>query len=106
MAALTLEEVKAYCHITDDSEDTVLEGLMTAAIDYLAGAGVPAEAKDSARYNLAVKALTLHWYDNRGNMAGGAGTQAEIPLGLGALIIQLQNYIPPAEVSNLDTETS
>ncbi|MPM55557.1 hypothetical protein SDC9_102354 [bioreactor metagenome] len=98
MAALTLEAVKAYCNITDDNEDEVIMDLMETAQEYLAGAGVPQTATGTGRYNLAVKALTLHWKDNRGNVAEGAASQsrqAEIPLGLGALIIQLQNYIPP-----------
>lgn len=96
MAELTLEAVKAYCHITDDSEDDDILDLMEAAQEYLAGAGVPQTATGTGRYNLAVKALTLHWKDNRGNVAEGESKQAEIPLGLGAIIIQLQNYIPHA----------
>ncbi len=104
MAALTLEEIKAYCRITDDSEDALVMALRDAAAEYLAEAGVDAALAGTPRYNLAVEALTLHWYDNRGNSAGGAANQprqAEIPLGLGAVVKQLQNYVPP--VSELDT---
>lgn len=100
MSALTLEEVKAYCRITDSTEDQIVQSLMDSAEKYLENAGVPEAAANTALYDLAVMALVLHWYDNRGNTAEG---QVEIPLGLGALIIQLQNYTPSAQVSKLDT---
>lgn len=103
MAELTLAEVKAYCKVTDTEDDTLIEALWNAAVDYLDEAGVPSELADTPRYNLAVEALTLHWYDLRGGAVTGVQV-TEIPLGLGPIIKQLQNYVPPEAEEDPTTE--
>lgn len=82
-----LEAVKGYCRIDGDEEDELLLSLIEAAKDYLEGAGVPDPEEDSALYSLAVKALTLHYYDHRGMTE--VGSTSDIP-GLRNAVTQLK----------------
>jgi len=63
---ITLADVKLYCRIDGDAEDTLLQSLVSAAKDYLAGAGIPEPSGEDPRYGLAVKAVVLDHYDRRG----------------------------------------
>ena len=63
---ITLAEVKLYCRIDGNAEDTLLQALIPAAKEYLAGAGVADPSGSSPRYALCVKAIVLDWYDRRG----------------------------------------
>jgi len=63
---ISLEEVKTYCRIDGDLEDGLLQSLLQAAKDYLAGAGIDEPEDDVPLYGLCVKALVLDYYDRRG----------------------------------------
>lgn len=84
-----LREVKAYMRV-DGSEDDVLIGqLWEAAAGYLAAAGAERGedgTAQAARYDLALWALTLHYYDHR----DAVGTEAALPIGVGPIITQLK----------------
>ena len=86
--AVGLEEVKAYLRVDTGEDDRLIQALMDAAAEYLAGAGVTEHDGNQARYALAVKGLCLHWYDFRGDVDGG--TVTELPTGLRAVINQLK----------------
>lgn len=62
--ALILEEVKLFIRADFDDDDTLIEGLMLSAEEYLSNAGV---RKDYTKelYKLAIKLLVSHWYENR-----------------------------------------
>lgn len=65
---LTLDAVKLYCKLDDcasPDEDAQIEGLIDAAKEYLAGVN----DIGSARYELAIKALVLHWYSGEPDMS-------------------------------------
>lgn len=62
--------------------------LYSAAVEYMTAAGITRGDDNGTRYDLAVNALVLNWYDNRG--AGGDKTLTEYPIGLRALIDQLK----------------
>lgn len=79
--ALEIAEVKAYMH-AEGEEDSVIESYLAMAQDYLAGSGVTEELATAEGYALCAKALTLHFYDNRGG--------APIPEGLADYILQEQ----------------
>jgi len=88
MAAITPGRLKAcldYARI-DESDDSVVRSLIEAAVDYLSGAGIPEPENWCGRYELAVKALTLHYYDHRDDTEA----QTAIPLSLRSLINQLK----------------
>lgn len=84
---IDLEAVKGYCRVDGDEEDELLLSLVDAAKDYLSGAGVDEPEGDVPLYLLAVKALTLHYYDHRGTTESGA--VAAIP-GIQNAIVQLK----------------
>ena len=63
---ISLADVKLYCRIDGDTEDSLLESLLQAAKDYLTGAGVDEPKEDVPLYGLCVKALVLDYYDRRG----------------------------------------
>lgn len=64
---VTADEARTYCRLTaDEAGDTVMTELITAAEEYLEGAGVPVPSVPSALYKTAVKALVLEGYDKRG----------------------------------------
>lgn len=83
---MTLDEVKEFLRIDDETEDGLLNGLMLASEEYLLGAGIE---KDYSReiYKLTVKMLIANWYENR-NVTDKKLN--EIPYGLKHLIIQQQ----------------
>lgn len=85
---MELSEVKAYLRVDTNEDDGLIQTLMDAAEEYLAGAGIVEGAGNRARYALAVKGLCLHWYDFRGDAA--VGTAVELPTGLRAVINQLK----------------
>lgn len=63
---IALADVKTFCRIDGESEDGLLQTLILAAKEYLAGAGVPDPDTDSPLYGLCVKNLVLEYYDKRG----------------------------------------
>lgn len=63
---IDLRDVMRYCRIDDEEEAPLVIGLIQSAKAYLANAGVPEPEEDSPLYLLAVKAMTLHFYDHRG----------------------------------------
>lgn len=64
MAYVPIEFVRAYGKIEEDPDELV-QALIDAAEDYLAGAGVMPDLARPAIYNLAVSGIVLHWHENR-----------------------------------------
>lgn len=79
--AVSIAEVKEYCHAEGESDATMALYLGMAE-DYLTGAGITETLATADGYALVAKALTLHYYDNRGG--------APIPDGLRDYIRQQQ----------------
>lgn len=68
MTGEELAAVKRYMQIAPDDtgDDALITALYGAATDYLTVSGVPPPASaPSARYNLALWGLVLHWFDHR-----------------------------------------
>ena len=82
MSALTdkrLEELLAYCKLTELADDPEVEALIPAfyeaAVGYMEGAGITEPAADTARraqYDLCVNAMVLDAYDRRGAQTEGS----------------------------------
>ena len=81
-----LAAVKAYMRIDGDEDDAIVEALYSAAVLYLANAGIEEPSEDPSLYNLAVWSLTLHYYDHRDSVGG----EASFPTGLRPIINQLK----------------
>ncbi len=77
----TIAEIKSYMH-AEGEEDSAVAPFVAMAEAYLAGAGVREGEVRAAGWDLALKALTLHYYDNRDGAA--------VPEGLRSLVTQLQ----------------
>lgn len=88
--------LKAYMKVSGPADDEDIGQLAQAAAAYLREAGAqPPELRAGERlseryplYFLALKALTLHWFDNRDAIT--AGTASLTPLGAASIIKQLQ----------------
>ena len=86
MRSVSREDLILYCR-EDESNGDLLESLAEAAEEYLTnGAGITRRGSNAARYDLAVKAMTLHYLDN--------GLEAPIPGGIQEIINQLKNSKP------------
>ena len=79
--SVSIAELKEYMHAEGEADATIASYLAMAEA-YLTSAGVTAAMTTPAGYGLAVKALTLHFYDNRDG--------APIPEGLQDYIRQQQ----------------
>ena len=81
---------KAYMRIDGDEDDKLIGQLCDAAAAYLAAAGATRGMEDgsqrAAQYDLALWALTLHYYDHR----DAVGTEAPLPIGVRRIIHQLR----------------
>lgn len=84
--AVNLDELKTYLRIDGSEDDAVLALLVQAAEEYLADAGVPKEAKELAKYKLAVMLLVSLNYENRDPSA----KIDKLSFGLESIILQLK----------------
>ncbi len=92
---INTEDLRRFLYLDKDSyQEDVGEGLIRAAQGYLYNAGVtePTDeiGEDLALYNLALKLLAGHWYQNRSAAAYSA--QTEIPFGVQSIIHQLTDW--------------
>lgn len=89
-----LASVKTYMRFDDlgidgqekAAEEAVIEALIAGAMEYLRTGGVPEPEEPSELYDLAVKALVLHWYDHRDDV----GSESSVPNGIRPVITQLK----------------
>ena len=86
-AAADLEACKQYMRVDGTDDDVLIAGLMEAAKEYLAGAGIEEGEDPSPLYQMAVRSLTLHYYDHRDAVGG----EAPLPLGLRPILNQLKH---------------
>lgn len=61
---MELSEIKVYCRIDEDYDDSLIEMLKAAAEEYLKGAGIPVKYEDYT-YKLTVLSLVRYYYDER-----------------------------------------
>ncbi|WP_312288164.1 head-tail connector protein [Terrisporobacter sp.] len=85
-----IEEIKQYSRVEDIDEDTnesaLLQTLEISAKMYLKNAGVITPTETNEFYNLAVKILVTHWYDNREPI----GKADKLAYSLDSIIAQLK----------------
>lgn len=83
---MTLKEIKDYLRIDSDItyDDTLIEALHLAAIQYIQEATGKTYDDSNELYKLLVKILITHWYENR-EAVQEAG-RAEVPYSITALL--------------------
>ena len=85
MILLDIIEIKTYLNIEHNEDDVLITSLQLAAEAYLKNAGISVNYENEL-YNLAVKMLVGHWYDNREVIGKGY----EIPYSFLSILIQLK----------------
>lgn len=90
MAIVSLEAAKAYARIDGDEDDALVESFIEGAEEYLAGAGVYPGLAPEALYQLAVKGIVLHWYEQR-NVTDSGTAPTDFAAGVRLIINQLKN---------------
>lgn len=83
---LDMNDLKTYLRIDGDEDDIILDLLISAAVEYLTDAGVPPDARDSAKYKLAVMLLVALNYENR----NPAAAIEKLNFGVESIILQLK----------------
>jgi len=99
---MTVQEVRDYLRVDDTCSDLEIAGQMTAAMELINGQtgktrcksgvgedGLPiyVAISESPLYNMAVKNLCAHWFENRGMEM--LGTFTKTPLSVEAIIKQI-----------------
>jgi uncharacterized phage protein (predicted DNA packaging) len=79
--------MKLYLHIEGNDEDTFITALIEAAKEYLKNAGVTVQS--GTLYDLALKLLVSHWYENREVETIGKNI-SKISFSLDTIIAQLK----------------
>lgn len=86
MDAAELEKLKAYMRVDGSDDDNTISALSLSAAAYLQNAGIKRTERNAHLYDLALWALTLHYYDHRGDSGG----DDDFPVGLRLLINQMK----------------
>ena len=87
---MTLYEVKVYLKLDDDltEDDEVITGLIDAAKTYIEDS-TGKSYQDTQLYNLAVKMIVAHWYENR-QVISNKTVVNELPQSFFAIVAQIQ----------------
>ena len=98
---MTLDEAKLYLRIDGDAEDSLVESLIASAEAYLRMAvddyDKNREYEDFSHLaDMVMRLLVAESYENR---ATGADAQKDYSYSVRSMITQLQNWVPPEEVT-------
>lgn len=92
---MEIQEIKDFLKIENNDEDSFIISLKSAAEEYCKNAGVP-KMEDSKLYDLAIKMLVGHWYENRNIVAVGTITKI-MEFSLSNILVQLRYSQPVIE---------
>lgn len=96
---VTLEDAKAYLKVDEDitEEDTLIESLIEAAEQYVEQS--TGKQNTGGLYDLCVKLLVAHWFENRAAFSPKPGTISELPHSVTALMqhIAMASVYPELE---------
>lgn len=73
---MTLSDIKLFLRIDTNDDDSLIETLRLAAIQYIQEATGKQYDDNSELYNLLIKILVVHWYENREAIQDGNRTEA------------------------------
>lgn len=101
--AVTLQQAKNYLRVESDitDDDELITGLISAASDYIENR-TGKRNNGSDLYDLAIKLLVAHWYENRAIYSAKPGAINEIPHSASALIIHIAQSAAYPEAGDSD----
>ena len=84
---LTIDDVKDYLRVDSDIEDDAqIAALITAAKEYIVNQTGKQYQDDMEVWNIAIKLLVAHWYENREITPSKSATLAEYPHSVSSII--------------------
>lgn len=83
---LTLQEAKEFLKVDNDIEDSLIQGLITSAEEYIKNATGKVFDSTNELAKLACKLLVSHWYENRSIV----GDAKKIEFSLDVILTQLK----------------
>lgn len=88
---MTLEDVKNYLRVDVDvtDDDALIQSLMAAAQQYITNQTGKQYKENDEVWNLCIKLLVAHWYDNRQINPSKPGTLEEFPHSVTAIITHI-----------------
>ena len=96
--ALTVDDLKAQCNVTDSADDTILTRLLAAASKHIERQlGFALDDADEfpdgtpADLELAVLQTGAHWYENREASLVGVTAQV-LPMGVPEIVAEYRKY--------------
>ncbi len=98
--AVSLEAAKQYLKLDADivEDDELIEGLIEGANEYIEQC--TGKRNDNSKlYDLCIKLLVAHWYENRATFYPKPGNLSEMPHAVTALLkhISLAGHYPPVQ---------
>lgn len=81
---MTLDDVKLYIRVDSNVEDSLIQDLMDAAQNYIQRMTGKIYAPNDPVWNMAIKYLCSHWYENRDDTV--VGRDAKVDHTIDALI--------------------
>lgn len=80
---MDLQEIKSFCRVDCDDDDTLLLTLQQTAIQYLQESANIKYDSNNKLHNMFVKLLVVYWYENR---LATEGNTMEIPFSLSCIL--------------------
>lgn len=88
--AVTLQQAKTYLKVDDDitDDDELISGMITAAEEYVERSTGKTN-DNSSLYDLCIKLLVVHWYENRAIYSQKSGNVQDIPHSVTQMLIHI-----------------
>ena len=80
---MTLDEIKLYCRIDSDDEDTLLLSLIETAKQFLQESAHIVYDEKNNLHEMCIKLLVANWYENR---LVNQGNEKEIPYSISCVL--------------------
>ena len=97
---LTLDDLKLYLRVPDDTDDVLIKSQLAAAEAYIAGKvsktqrfvkdGEPLALADDELYRQCVKLMVAHWYENREIVSSGSAAQSPVRHTVDAILAHIE----------------
>ena len=97
---LTLDDVKLYLRVPDDTEDELIKSQLAAAEAYIAGKvsktqrlvkdGEPLALADDELYRQCIKLMVAHWYERREVVSSSSSAPSPVRHTVDAILAHIE----------------